>query len=55
MVYEHFLYSGAAGVAATLVAHPLDTWAVHRQTNRKLVMSPKYLYRGIVPAAMNAR
>ena len=48
-------YAAAAGVVAVAVTHPLDTWAVHRQTNRTLPsLSPRVLYRGIVPATLQA-
>jgi hypothetical protein len=49
---REFLCSSVAGVGATLITHPLDTWAVHRQTGRPLPAHPSGFFRGLGPAAV---
>ena len=47
--------SGAAGIFATVLTHPLDTFVVHRQTGRRLgSWSLPVLYRGVGPATAQA-
>lgn len=59
--YDAFFASGAArtvacasaaGTLATLLTHPLDTWAVAMQTGRTLPANPAAYLRGIGPAAV---
>merc|ERR1712166_1067322 len=46
--------SAGAGVVATAISHPLDTWAIHRMVGKPLHLSPANLYRGIGPACLQA-
>jgi len=46
--------SAAAGVGATIVTHPFDTWAMHRQTGRQLPTRPMAFFRGLGPACLQA-
>lgn len=48
------IVSGAAGVVATVITHPLDTWTVHLQTGRQIELRPRVLYRGLTPACLQA-
>jgi len=48
------IVSGAAGVVATVITHPLDTWTVHLQTGRPIKLRPSVLYRGLTPACLQA-
>ncbi len=48
--------ASVAGVFATVLTHPLDTWAVHRQTG-KMLPRPwrmRYLFKGVGPAVGQA-
>ncbi len=54
MFEQQVLVCGTSGVIATALTHPLDTWAVHRQTGRPLIFTPRNLYRGISPACFQA-
>ena len=47
--------AASAGIVATAITHPLDTWAVYRQTGyRSRVCTLPMLYRGIGPALLQS-
>ena len=48
------LASASAGVIATALTHPLDTWAVHRMLNRPVELKLSVLYRGVGPACLQS-
>ena len=47
-------YAACAGVVAVALTHPLDTWAVSRQTSHSLPGGMRVLYRGLGPALIQA-
>ena len=49
-----FAACSIAGVVATFMTHPLDTYVVHKMTDRPIDVRLKNLYRGVVPACGQA-
>lgn len=50
MDFTHFLNGMISGMFGVTISHPIDTIKTSIQDNKKIKYTPKFLYRGIVPA-----